>query len=212
MKTERVIFNGRTYTRYPESRHAGLRNYYRSHRSTSVFMFLHVEVWKYHHPGQEIPKGYHIHHVDEDTSNNDPDNLQMLEGGEHLSLHHKGRMTPAKKKHLDSIRSLGWAWHKTKEGREYHCGRQTEWSKRQPTVVLVCETCGESRSVKAIGKYGSKYCSHKCRKESGVDHVIRTCKYCGKEFSTWKFKQTSSCSRSCAMKARTPWPRKKKII
>lgn len=34
----------------------------------------------------EIPKGYHIHHIDENKQNNNLDNLKMLSSKEHLSI------------------------------------------------------------------------------------------------------------------------------
>ena len=35
----------------------------------------------------EIPKGYVVHHIDEDKLNNDPDNLEMMTISEHM-IHH----------------------------------------------------------------------------------------------------------------------------
>lgn len=52
---------------------------------------LHREVWKYHRG--EIPKGFHVHHKDGDRSNNQIENLLLVEKSEHLSMH----MTPEKK-------------------------------------------------------------------------------------------------------------------
>lgn len=37
--------------------------------------------------GYPIPKGYVVHHKDEDTTNNDPDNLQLMTKKEHDRLH-----------------------------------------------------------------------------------------------------------------------------
>ena len=47
-------------------------------------------VWQAY-TGQSIPKGYVIHHIDEDPTNNDYSNLQMMTWQEHLSLHHTGK-------------------------------------------------------------------------------------------------------------------------
>ena len=38
----------------------------------------------------EIPKGYHIHHIDGNPSNNSIYNLELIESNEHLSKHKKG--------------------------------------------------------------------------------------------------------------------------
>jgi hypothetical protein len=37
--------------------------------------------------GVKIPKGYHIHHIDGDRSNNHPQNLKMLTPEEHYEIH-----------------------------------------------------------------------------------------------------------------------------
>jgi hypothetical protein len=37
--------------------------------------------------GVKIPKGYHIHHIDYDRTNNDPLNLEMLTPDEHAKKH-----------------------------------------------------------------------------------------------------------------------------
>ena len=39
----------------------------------------------------EIPKGYHVHHKNLIKTDNDPDNLQLMEAGDHSRLHHKLR-------------------------------------------------------------------------------------------------------------------------
>ena len=41
--------------------------------------------------GGKIPEGYVIHHIDGDKLNNDINNLQMMERGEHISLHKKNK-------------------------------------------------------------------------------------------------------------------------
>lgn len=43
-------------------------------------------IWKKHN-GRKIPKGYHIHHVDGDRTNDSPDNLICVSSEEHLRLH-----------------------------------------------------------------------------------------------------------------------------
>lgn len=76
---ETVEFNGRVY------RWNG--KYYRKSRT-----FLHRDVWVFHNG--PIPKGYHIHHVDENAANNTIENLQMVWGSTHLSEHQLGMNKP----------------------------------------------------------------------------------------------------------------------
>ena len=60
------VFNGKEYKLY-----AGERYFSRGTKR------LHREVWKLYN-GQ-IPKGYHVHHKDENTWNNDISNLELVE-------------------------------------------------------------------------------------------------------------------------------------
>ena len=47
---------------------------------------VHRWVWKKHN-GRYPWQGYHIHHIDEDKYNNDPRNLEEIEGKEHYEIH-----------------------------------------------------------------------------------------------------------------------------
>jgi hypothetical protein len=49
--------------------------------------------------GHPIPKGYVVHHKDEDITNDDPDNLELLKHSDHSRLHHKGKSNPSKGVH-----------------------------------------------------------------------------------------------------------------
>src|SRR4249920_1704457 len=47
---------------------------------------LHLAVWRLHRG--EVPPGHHIHHKDDDRSNNDLENLECLTVQEHLGERH----------------------------------------------------------------------------------------------------------------------------
>lgn len=49
--------------------------------------------------GGPIPKGYHVHHKDEDIQNDSPDNLELKKSGTHTRDHHLGKKNPAKGAH-----------------------------------------------------------------------------------------------------------------
>lgn len=202
MRRETVVFNGRAYHRYPGSKHQQLRDYYRSHVSRTKTLFLHQEVWKFHSK-RAIPRGHHVHHKDEDTGNNAPENLECLPYSDHMRIHHAGRCSPAKAANLKKVRPLGWAWHKTKTGRAYHRKRARAWMDRQPLVELTCTVCGSVRKVKKIGKAGGLYCSPACRLKARADHVPATCEQCGREYLVYKYKPNPRfCSLKCSGAAR----------
>lgn len=46
--------------------------------------------------GHPIPKGYIVHHKDEDITNDSPDNLELMTRAKHSSLHHLGKKNPNK--------------------------------------------------------------------------------------------------------------------
>jgi hypothetical protein len=48
---------------------------------------LHQVIYMYYHKLTEFPKGYVIHHIDENRLNNDISNLQLLTRSEHQKLH-----------------------------------------------------------------------------------------------------------------------------
>lgn len=50
------------------------------------WVFEHRYNWEQHH-GMKVPEGMHIHHVDGDKSNNDPEHLEGLTAQAHASLH-----------------------------------------------------------------------------------------------------------------------------
>jgi len=41
--------------------------------------------------GKPIPKGYHVHHIDEDVTNDSIENLKLMVSKEHSQLHHLGK-------------------------------------------------------------------------------------------------------------------------
>lgn len=53
-------------------------------------MMFYTIVWQYHNQ-KPFPKGYILHHIDQDKDNQDIDNLQMMTRAEHNRLHKKGK-------------------------------------------------------------------------------------------------------------------------
>ena len=85
---------------------------------------LHKAVWEYYNK-KEVPKGYHIHHIDFNCLNNDISNLVCMEAKEHLSLHAKRNLSTSEKreknkKQLDEARKKASEWHRSPEGIAWH--------------------------------------------------------------------------------------------
>lgn len=114
-----VIFNGRTY-------HQRKKGYWKSGK-----LWLHREVWKASHG--EIPPGFYIHHKDHNRSNNNIENLELVNPTDHMAIHKTPELVEIWKKNLakacEAARTckyrrnheacsraskLGWARHKEK--------------------------------------------------------------------------------------------------
>ncbi len=124
---------------------------------------LHIAVWE--SVSGSAPKGFHIHHVDHDSANNEIENLKAISRSEHLSHHAKGNVHW--KKGIEKARKAAAIWHGSKEGREWH-SRHFEKSIRPfigKTVDKVCQWCRKPFKASWLGASRAKFChpNHKQR-------------------------------------------------
>lgn len=83
---ETVIYNGKKYHRYPDSKRRHLRVYFWRHdkwKEPPVALHRQIYIDTY----GEIPKGHHIHHKDENPFNNTIENLECISPSEHNKKH-----------------------------------------------------------------------------------------------------------------------------
>lgn len=156
---EEIVWNGKTYRRYPNAKQSSHRRYFSCSGS-----FLHRDVWKYHHG--EIPKGFHVHHKDGNPANNDISNLECISSSVHYSLHSEERSrrssTPEHLKLLNDIRPMTVDWHRSEEGRAWHRenakaslakARAVKRFSNRPDINKTCEVCSRpfiTRNVRKI--------------------------------------------------------------
>lgn len=161
---EKIVFNGYTYRRYPESSNPAHRRYFgrAGHR-------LHRDVWEFYNG--PISKGMQVHHIDGNTANNDISNLACVTRDEHWD-EHKARFaefgrSEKQMQHLESIRSKAAAWHRSEAGRAWH----REHAKRTiaktwgaPRVyeetAFNCAWCGKEAKRKSVRRI---YCGSACQ-------------------------------------------------
>ena len=133
------------------------------------FPTLHQAVWSSVHG--KLPKGYCIHHKDENPMNNDIDNLELLSIQAHNAHHAKTNIwihSNECKDHLRKVRLLSLNWHSTPEGKKYHADHIREIWKNHEWFEKPCQECGKIfRSQKPFAKSCSHYCSFKHRKKFG---------------------------------------------
>jgi len=168
---------------------------------------LHVYIWEREHG--KVPKGYHVHHKDENKENNELSNLELIEKSRHLSLHSstKENVERIKKVLEEKARPAAIKWHKSKAGREWHLKHYEDMKdKFHATKEIICLVCEKKVEVPlgGGGKEGHKFCSNNCksthRRRSGVDNIKANCILCGKEFEKNKYSKVVYCSRSCSAK------------
>src|SRR4051812_11359125 len=101
---------------------------------------LHRMVWE--SANGIIPPGHDIHHKDNDPSNNQLDNLELLTKSEHCELHAEEKLGPIRVKAYEGSRK-----------------RAARIRAERLARVLLCAVCGKQFS--SVAKDPSKYCSDK---------------------------------------------------
>ena len=152
MPEKYVYFDGIRFTRDDST------GYYLSSRNIkgNARQRIHVYVWE--HYNGSVPDGCHIHHIDGNKSNNNIENLELLDGLAHLSLHgslnavlHHDKLAERLKKHAIPKAK---EWHGSDRGREWH---KNHYQKMKDRLYVerdyVCVNCGDGyKSVQTTSK------------------------------------------------------------
>jgi len=125
---------------------------------------LHIYIWEKHYG--KIPRGFHIHHLDRDKSNNNINNLIILPRHEHLSFHSSLEENIEKaRKSIKIARIKASEWHRSKEGKKWHKKHWNNYMKEkfEDKVEKKCEVCGSAFYAVKMFAYRSKYCCDNCK-------------------------------------------------
>lgn len=136
-----ILFNGKKYYRNPKTGYYENKSFSDGKRKT---IRLHRVVYEFY-SGKEIPKGYHIHHKDENKDNNDFSNLALVSQSEHAKIHSKRASEIWKRPEMQEASKRGREktkiWHASKEGREWHSKHQKEYIAKLH-ITKICPDCG----------------------------------------------------------------------
>lgn len=172
---ESIVFNGRKYNRYPNSKRIPHQRYYTIGGGRSL---LHRDIWEFYNG--PIPDGYHVHHKDGNWDNNDISNLECIPASEHYKEHAQftsGFHTrPEQLEHLEKIRPLAAEWHRSEEGKQWH----------KATVAKNFKPGGAGRVA-----------LEKAREERRKNPLQKTCVVCSKNFEALNTR-AKFCSNTCA--------------
>lgn len=191
-KGDLAIFEGCKYRRDKKT------GYY---LNSAMHKRLHRAVWESYHG--DIPKGWHVHHKDENKSNNEIENLEILSGSSHMSLHGYERAASCYDEMRRNLREnaipKAIEWHKTPEGRKWHSDHAKAACENMRQQTYSCLFCGSAFQKKPLGQI--KFCSNKCksayRRKEGMDNVEQTCVICGERFTTNRYSGAETCSPRC---------------
>lgn len=163
---------------------------------------LHRYVYEKHYG--KIPKGKHIHHIDENKDNNDISNLALIDRFSHQSYHALQRSDESRENLNNNVRPYANKWHGSEEGVEWHKTHYQEYTQAiwNEKITKTCIQCGkEYETVHSMAKK-SKYCSDACKYKYQWAHKVggqpRICAFCGKEFLVKPSNKAKTCSKSCA--------------
>ena len=127
------------------------------YQNSTIHKSLHRFVWEENNG--VIPKGYEIHHIDFDKSNNHISNLMLVDKKTHLEIHSKSltdEQRQFRRNNMNNVvRPKAIEWHKSKEGLEWHKKHYQECLKEsKPKMKKICVFCGSE----FIGYSNSNYC------------------------------------------------------
>ena len=200
-----VFYRGIRFARHPKSKYRSGRVYFypsaKIPRRNGVGA-LHQEIWKDAHG--PIPRGWHVHHADDNSLNNALENLECLPAGEHMAHHGAQFTTEGREWRRRNLRDRAVPkaaeWHRAQPPEYYSRMGRKMWATRVASSY-VCQQCGAPFRSRVSAPSQARFCSNNCksaaRRASGVDNVERVCATCGRLFVVSRYSAARCCSRLC---------------
>lgn len=168
--------------------------------TTSPRIRAHVWVWT--NEKYNVPKGCHIHHKNQNKSDNSIENLELMDRTSHLKLHMQSEERRQKsREYADKYRPLTKEWHGSPEGLAWHKyhAEKCKFGKWEPKE-FTCVFCNKKYITKKLSR--TYFCSNNCksahRRANGLDDIQVPCEKCGTIFIKNKYAKRRFCSRMCS--------------
>lgn len=158
----------------------------------------------------KIPKGYAVHHIDENKENNSADNLRLVPKSKHAAHHTKKRIysdyETERQKFIERTNEKAKVWHKSAEGIEWHSkhAKESICKASERNQKAKCIVCGKEYMTTKSTIHRAMFCSKKCkakyRRDNRLDYIECICVICGQKFMADKYGKVKTCSKECKVK------------
>jgi len=135
-------------------------------------MYLHNLVWVNFY-GKPVPKGYAIHHINGDKTDNRIQNLQCVKADVHARYHHKGREYP--KEVGEKISKSKMGYHHTEEtkqklsdlkkGKNWTSKQREAYEKLYENKATISKRGIRNNKRRYALRYNQEYVKHSTNKE-----------------------------------------------
>ena len=108
-----------------------------------------------------------VHHIDEDKSNNEIENLQLLNRSDHLKKHWEDESLRDKRRNqIEMIRPKAIAWLRSTEGRKKQSDdAKRGWANRKKFIVYCTQCYSKIETAQPWTRFCSEKCGHLFRKK-----------------------------------------------
>lgn len=133
-------------------------------------LMIHRLIWTY--CVGDIPKGYEIHHIDKNKSNNSVDNLQCLSKSDHQKIHANEEKQPRRGKQMTFVCSVcGKEYVGYRRTKNCFCSRacRNKHARTTLTEMRTCPICGKRFETYKHGT--TKCCSLSCGNKLRWQHA-----------------------------------------
>ncbi len=164
-------------------------------------MPIHAQRWVWINHYGAISEGMDIHHKDSDKSNNEIDNLELINRSDHLKKHwQEGNFDlDQRRKQLSEAR----LWLKTPQGKKTQSDKtKKSWEKRKlnpyKKICLGCDK--EFETYQKWAKCCEPNCYVKWRRKNKIVFIAKKCWICGNIYYIEKSSKIRTCGKECGIK------------